>query len=423
MRRRAPAGSRPPRRVAVALAGLYLAQTVPLYLVAAALPPILRERGVDLATIGTLGVLLAPWVLKAAWAPAVDRLSRRRRVGRKGVVLACLGLTVAGLAVLSALDPVADAGRFFPVLMTMSLASATQDIAADGWAIEHLEPGEQPAGNALQAGATAGGVILGGSGTLLLIGPLGWSATLLAVAGVAVVSVLPFLWLPEGAHARALPEEPGRVRPGLRRFLGLPGAGAMLLFAVIFRLPEGLVKALEQPFLVDQGLSLAEVGLISGGAAAAVGLLGAGAGAAAIGRLGLGPFLVALVVGRTLVFGAFFAAAGFGIGTAALVALSAVDTFLRYVEIVGLSTAFMRFASLAQPGTDFTALSSVTLAMYMIGSLVAGHAAHSFGYAPVFGAALVLSALTGWLAVRCLPAHVARPPSPRHPRSSQETPA
>ena len=412
-------GARPPRRVAVALAGLYLAQTVPLYLVAAALPPILRDRGVDLATIGSLGVLLAPWVLKAAWAPAVDRLSRRPGVGRKGVVTFCLVLTVAGLLVLSALDPVADAGRFFPVLMTMSLASATQDIAADGWAIEHLEPAQQPFGNALQAGATAGGVIVGGSGTLLMIGVLGWPATLMVVAGVAVIAVLPFLTLPEAAHRRALPEASGRDRAGLRRFLALPGAGAMMLFAVIFRLPEGLVKALEQPFLVDNGLSLSEIGLISGGSAAAVGLIGAGAGAAAIRWLGLRPFLVALVVGRTLVFAAFFAAAALGIGTAALVALSVVDTFLRYVEIVGLSTAFMRFASLAQPGTDFTVLSSVTLAMYMVGSFAAGHAAEAFGYAPVFGAALLLSALTGWIAVLRLPAHVARPLS----RARQEFPA
>ncbi|MCV6624410.1 MAG: hypothetical protein OIF51_21945 [Cellvibrionaceae bacterium] len=33
-----------------------MAQAIPLYLVAAALPPILRARGVDLAVIGGLGI-------------------------------------------------------------------------------------------------------------------------------------------------------------------------------------------------------------------------------------------------------------------------------------------------------------------------------------------------------------------------------
>ena len=40
-----------------ALVGLYVAQAIPLYLVAAALPPILRANGINLAVIGGLGML------------------------------------------------------------------------------------------------------------------------------------------------------------------------------------------------------------------------------------------------------------------------------------------------------------------------------------------------------------------------------
>ncbi|WP_239343955.1 hypothetical protein [Ruegeria sp. Ofav3-42] len=48
----------------MALVGLYVAQAIPIYLVAAALPPILRARGADLSLIGGLGVLMLPWVIK-----------------------------------------------------------------------------------------------------------------------------------------------------------------------------------------------------------------------------------------------------------------------------------------------------------------------------------------------------------------------
>lgn len=48
------------RRVWMTLVGIYVAQAIPVYLVAAALPPILRSRGVDLSVIGGLGILMLP---------------------------------------------------------------------------------------------------------------------------------------------------------------------------------------------------------------------------------------------------------------------------------------------------------------------------------------------------------------------------
>lgn len=398
----------PNSRISVALTGLYLAQAVPLYLVAAALPPILRANGVGLDVIGGMGILLVPWVLKALWAPLVDRYSHDPRVGRKAIVLGCLVVTLGGILALSTLDPVADAAIFFPILMAMSLSSATQDIASDGWAVEHLPPADQPGGNALQGGAVALGVVIGGSGTLVLYDLLGWSQALWVMAGLTVVLVLPFLRLPEETGQRPLPADRGT--PRLLRFLRIEGAWAMLAFALIIRLPEGLVKALEQPFLVDQGFTLSEVGAISGGSAAAVGLFGALIAAWLIRLWGLLPFLVLLICGRTLAFGAFYIAATTGITQGMLIALSVFDTFLRYIEIVGLFTAFMRFASLRQAATDFTLLSSATLLMYMIGGIIAGQLAEAMGYGPVFLTAALLSGVAGWIALILLPARARTTP-------------
>ncbi|WP_299406718.1 MFS transporter [uncultured Roseobacter sp.] len=399
----------PSSRISTALLGLYLAQAVPLYLVAAALPPILRALGVGLDTIGSLGVLLAPWVLKALWAPWIDQLGRTR-LGRKGVITICLAITLVCIGALSALHPVEDAASFFPILMIMSVSSATQDIASDGWAIEHLPPEEQPSGSALQGGAVAFGVLIGGSGTLILHDLIGWSATLWTVAAITLICITPFLATPE-THARCrLPADDGA--PGLRRFLSAQGAWAMLGFALIFRLPEGLVKALEQPFLVDQGFTLSQIGAISGGSAAAVGLGGAFMGALMIRWWGLTGFLIFLICGRTLAFAAFYSAATHGMAPSVLIALSVCDTFLRYIEITGLFTAFMRFSSLKQAGTDFTLLTSATLFMYMAGSMIAGHMANAMGYGPVFLIATALSGLTGWIALLLLPVQVRRTPVP-----------
>ncbi|MBM7069734.1 MFS transporter [Actibacterium sp. 188UL27-1] len=394
----------PHNRTSIALVGLYLAQAVPLYLVAAALPPILRAGGIGLDVIGGMGLLLAPWVLKAAWAPWIDRLSHSARVGRKTVIATCLLITVGGILALSQLDPLEDAATFFPILMAMSLSSATQDIASDGWAVEHLPPDLQPGGNALQGSSVAIGVLIGGSGTLILHDLIGWALTLWILSSVTILLITPFFLLPEAANRRPLPRDAGRA--GFDSFLSIDGALAMLAFALLFRLPEGLVKALEQPFLVDQGFSLAQIGAISGGSAAAVGLIGAFIGAILISRWGLLWFLIFLICGRTLAFGAFYLAATQGFAQWTLVGLSIFDTFLRYIEIVGLYTAFMRFASLRQAGTDFTLLTSMTLLMYMIGSMIAGLMAEHMGYGAVFLIATLLSGVTGWMALTLLPARI-----------------
>ena len=66
--RPAPAGlSR--LRLFIVLACLYLAQAIPSYLFAAAIPPILREQGVSRTAIGMMALLMLPLVLKFLWAP------------------------------------------------------------------------------------------------------------------------------------------------------------------------------------------------------------------------------------------------------------------------------------------------------------------------------------------------------------------
>ncbi|MBB4020308.1 MULTISPECIES: MFS transporter [Actibacterium] len=404
------------KALVASLVGLYVAQSVPLYMVAAALPPILRARGVDLAVIGAFGVLLAPWVFKFLWAPLIDRLSRRPAIGRKRIVLAAQTVTILCIAALALLDPAADAVRFFPILMLMSFSSATQDVAADGYAVEHLPPEQQHIGNAIQGGAVAAGVLLGGSGTLLLHDAIGWSGALAVVAALTLLILLPFVLLPE-SHARR--EVPVSARPAsLRRFFTRPGAWAIFAFAILFRLPEGLIKSLEQSFLVDAGLSLSQIGLISGASAALVGLAGSAAGAFVIARYGLRAFFLGLVIARTLIFAGYGLADAGDPGLWPLVVLSAANTFTRYIEIVGLFTAFMRFSSLAQAGTDFTLLSGVNLLMYMVGSMTAGLLASSFGYGPVFWAATLLSGVVGTLALRLLRGAALHPPEKQATRSS-----
>ncbi|MEM6311296.1 MAG: MFS transporter [Pseudomonadota bacterium] len=383
-----------------ALVGLYVAQAIPLYLVAAALPPILRANGINLAVIGGLGMLMLPWVLKALWAPWIDRVAHNPAVGRKGVVAVAQVMIFALICVLATLDPVADIALFFPLLMAMSLASATQDIAADGYAVEHLPPEWQARGSAIQSGSIAVGVLIGGSLTLFLYDLVGWQISVMAAGCASIFALCGFFLIPE-SHGKRTQSQPTHI-PKLRAFAAQPAALSIFGFALIFRLPEGLIKSLEQSFLVDSGFSLTTIGILSGGSAAFVGLFGTFIGMIAIRRFGLWSFFAFFIALRSLIFAGYGLAAQFGLPEDTLIGLSLLNTFSRYMEVVGLFAAFMRVASLTQAGTDFTILSSANLFVYMAGSMIAGILAELSGYAFVFWLACALSVITGLVALQLL---------------------
>lgn len=383
-----------------ALVGLYVAQAIPLYLVAAALPPILRANGINLAVIGGLGMLMLPWVLKALWAPWIDRVAHNPSVGRKGVVAVAQVMIFALICVLATLDPVADIALFFPLLMAMSLASATQDIAADGYAVEHLPPEWQARGSAIQSGSIAVGVLIGGSLTLFLYDLVGWQISVMAAGCASIFALCGFFLIPE-SHGKRTQSQPTHI-PKLRAFAAQPAALSIFGFALIFRLPEGLIKSLEQSFLVDSGFSLTTIGILSGGSAAFVGLFGTFIGMIAIRRFGLWSFFAFFIALRSLIFAGYGLAAQFGLPEDTLIGQSLLNTFSRYMEVVGLFAAFMRVASLTQAGTDFTILSSANLFVYMAGSMIAGILAELSGYAFVFWLACALSVITGLVALQLL---------------------
>ncbi len=393
----------PAGRLYAVLGGLYLAQGVPTYLLLVALPPLMREGGASRTAIGLFSLLMIPLILKFAWAPLVDRFPLVASFGhRRGWVVPTQVLVSAGIAALAFVQP-SDVGTIFVIATAITLLSSTQDIATDGYAARMLTARTRPVGNAIQAGAVALGVILGGTLALVLFGYLGWRATLLTVAAL---SLLPLLVTPWMGEDEADPHSAG-ARPSLLAFFRRPDAWVLLGFALTYRASEGLVRGMEGAYLVDAGLPVAWIGYLSGAAAATSGLLGALAAALAIRRLGLTATLIGLGALRTLCF-LTFSLNAFALwpGVEVAMAASAFQTFLRYMELVALYSLFMGLASPDQPGTDFTLLTCAELVVYMAGSSLAGLVADRFGYANLFATATMLSALgiaVAWILLARLP--------------------
>lgn len=373
------------------LAVLYLAQGVPGYVLVAAVPPILREQGVSRATIGSLSLLLLPMAVKFLWAPLIERFRPLPIGPRRSWILPTQLGSAACLLVLGMIRPT-DIGPLVVIALLLILLTSTQDIATDGYAVLSLRPEERPTGNAIQGGAVAASVLVGGTASLVLYERIGWQATMTVMAAL---TLLPLLILPLMREDVTRPER--RARPSLRRFFARPEAVHVLILALFYRASEGLVKSMEGAYLVDSGMALDWIGYLSGAAAATVGLGGSALAALAVRRRGAHGTLVLLGSLRSLCF-AIFALHGFGVltGLYPIGAAAVFQTLIRYMEIVALYSLFMQVCSSDQPGTDFTLLTCAQLIVYQFGGLAAGHLAEAMGYGGLFLLATVISIAATW---------------------------
>ncbi|WAR09495.1 TAF5-like protein [Mya arenaria] len=108
------------------------------------LPLYLRTHGMSLSNISFFKLLLIPWMLKALWAPFVDKYGTKK----KWLMYSMFGLfTTCLFGMFSTPDHLYGLAL---VLFLFNFLTATQDIAVDGLAVQILATSELAAGNIAQ---------------------------------------------------------------------------------------------------------------------------------------------------------------------------------------------------------------------------------------------------------------------------------
>ena len=389
-----------PRGFWAVLVALYIAQGIPGYLLIMAVPAALRAAGMPLQQVGMLSVLMLPLVLKFLWAPFVDRWQPLGWGHRRSWILCTQLATAAGVVLLALCGPQVPIATIVAIGMLISLSVATQDIATDGYATQQLRGTELGRGNAIQAAAVAGGVLIGGSLSLVLMERLGWQPALLLMAALCLLPLLTLPWMvePERMPAAAAPGQ-AKTEPSLRNFLQRPGMLSVLALAVVFRLSEGMQRSMESSYLLHNELSLGQVGVLGGTGAAIAGLAGSALAALWLRWRSREQVLLALSGIRALVFALFLLHSLHLLGSdLPLVGLTVALSLLRYMEMVALYALFMSASSHSQPGTDFTILACAEFLTYMLSSMAGGFIAKQFGFSGLFALTSAL-AVFSWLAV------------------------
>ena len=260
------------------LTALYFAQGLPYGFFSQAVPVILREEGYSLTQISVYGLLFAPWGLKFLWAPYVDRYATRRRW------LLATQLTSAAVAlVLTCLDLSGTLVWMLIGIAVINLASATQDIATDGLAVETLGPRQRGLGNGIQVGAYRIGMIVGGGGLLWLFSIAGWRTLFVAMSVMLFAVTVPVWFLVgrsrPGRDADAVTREcrpsPALLVTGWLQRLRRPGVIVFIVVVGAYKFGNSMGSALVGPFMSDIGLSLGQIALIEGALSSAGALAGA----------------------------------------------------------------------------------------------------------------------------------------------------
>ena len=261
--------------------------------------------------------LYLPWVIKPLWSPFVDMMKSKRWwiVTMQLLVGAALGGVAFTIPVSWWLQGTLC---FF---WLMAFASATHDIAADGFYMMGLDEHEQAYFVGIRstfyriATIFSSGLLVGLAGALQVITRsirYSWSLVFYLMAGLFIAFWLYHNWvLPKPdedneKHTKTVSAIWSEFRQTVVTFFQKPQVWAGICFMLFYRMPEGLLAKISALFLVDAphngglGLSDGEYGLVQG-TVGVIGLtIGGILGGICASRDGLKRWLWPMVIAITL---------------------------------------------------------------------------------------------------------------------------
>ena len=233
-------------------------------------------------------LLYFPWFLKGLWSPFVDILRTKRWwIIAMQVLLTALCVLLTISLPHPAAETIAEKAtsvstfRFTLILFIIAaFASATHDIAADGYYMLAHDSKSQAAFVGIRSTFYRIAAVFS-QGVLVYIAgaienktgniPLSWQVTLGATSVVMLlVTVYHCFFLPKPEEDQPREEVSGaqvwhELGESFATFFTKPGVGLAIGFMLLYRLSEGFLVKLSQPFLVDSKACFMRDGQVFGG--------------------------------------------------------------------------------------------------------------------------------------------------------------
>ncbi len=363
---------------------LGFASGLPFPLVSGTLQAWLTSEGIDIKTIGILTFLTFPYSFKFLWSALFDRYSILKLGRRKGWILICQILILAGIFMMIAITP-HHLILFSLLAALVAFFSASQDISIDAYRTEILKPKDRGLGASFAVTAYRIALIIGGGLCLLLADYLGWQFALLIVSSLLLLGVISTLFAkePEGIQKPITLKE-SFIEP-FKDLLIREKSLILLLFIILYKLGDAYASSLSTAFFIRGiGFSLTEVGTVNkiGGLISAI-----------LGALLGGLLLTKISLYRALIIFGFFQAIS-NLMFMALAIMGKSFTFFALTVIIenftgGMgTTAFlallMGLCNLSFAATQYALLSSLASLGRVIISPSSGFVVESIGWAAFY---------------------------------------
>lgn len=406
---------------------LYLAEGLPYIIINSVSVLLYASLGIPNDQIAFwTGWLYLPWILKMFWSPCVDaHATKRRWLLEAQVALSFVFLAIAGILLARTFLEAQFAGIQTTFSLTLfgfllgAFASATQDIAIDGYYLLALTPKDQSYFVGIRtifyriAMILGGGVFVSVVGTLEKQGvvpvPYNW-AYLFFFLGLLFLSFAFFHMhiLPKPADDK--PTEKPQTQAWAEAFASYftqKNIVSILLFILLYRFGEALLEKIVPLFLVKPaaegalGMSVQEFGLIKGTLGLGGIIAGNLLGGWLLGKFGfkkcIWPFACALVLPNF--FYVYLAAVKPGLATIAT--LITLENFGYGLAMMAL-TVFIMYVSQGQYKTSHYAISTGIMALgMMVPSMLSGKMQMIWGYEKFFWITACISLLSFAVVALC----------------------
>ncbi|MFP4470442.1 MAG: MFS transporter [Bacteroidales bacterium] len=364
------------------LFSLYIAQAVPMSFFSTVVPVIMRQENYSLESIGLLQLVKLPWIFKFLWAPLVDNQARNKRQLRTWIVVSEL-FYAAVIVSIAHFDLQTDFRLIVVLLVLAFMASATQDIATDAFAILILKPAERGLGNSMQSAGSFTGSLLGTGVLLIAYYYFGWEWLLFLLAAFVAFALIPLmLYKPAGQREKL--DKPRVTLADIYRFFAIPGMYRRVLILVFYYSGIIGILAMLKPWMVDLGYSAKEIGFMSGIVGTSVAALAALAAGFIVKKIGRRTSLLLFALINIIAAVYFYAMTG---GEPALISIYLGICLLW--GAYGLSTVVIYTTSMdvvrkGREGTDFTVQIVITHLSGLVIAVMSGHVGDKIGYDGLF---------------------------------------
>ena len=400
---------------------LYFAEGIPYFIVNNISVVMFKNMGMPNGMLALYTSLLyLPWVIKPLWSPFVDIVKSKRW----WIVTMQILMTVAMLALPCLLpqttgEAIVQTPLFFVTLALFwitAFASATHDIAADGFYMLGLDSGTQAEFVGIRSTFYRLSSIFGQGVLVALAGFLdnhtgdvhmAWKVTLLASAALFACITIYHTWslprpvsdqMSSSTTVKDIFNDFGRT---FATFFKKKYVLTALLFMLLYRLPEAFLVKMMNPFLLDAqadgglGLSTESVGIIYGTIGVAALTAGGILGGFAASRWGLKKSLWPMALALTLPCLSFVFLAA--IQPSNIYLISSCVALDQFGYGFGF-TAYMLYLIYFSEGEFKTAHYSLCTAFMalsmMLPGMVAGYVQEALGYTMFFGFVMVCCLVT-----------------------------